>query len=351
MSQVFETPPLSIRPAAGVAARERLVWLDTLRFFAIIGVIVVHVAYAFPALGRAWVLGLGAGRYGVDLFFAISGFLFAELMLGRGMGRWRYLSRRGLRIGAVYYAAMLLYLALRPAPVGRETLLLNLGFLNPWFRPPADYLVEGGWSICAEVFFYTVGVVLLPLLRSRRGVAACWVAAVLVAGALAAFAPGSALADGYSPVLNLPTFLGGVYCWYIRSDAPRRGWASAIVAACFAVVVVMSAAGLPMPPRFVIGIVCTVACWASIRLLDYPALAALGRLSYSVYAFHFAVLEAALVVVVAVLPASAAVWEMALLVFALVVAGAFPVAFVVFRYLETPVSRLLRPGPPKPAAA
>jgi peptidoglycan/LPS O-acetylase OafA/YrhL len=339
-------PSATRRPAS---APERLAWLDALRCVAILGVMLVHTGYVFPALGRAWVLGLGAGRHGVDLFFSISGFLFAELMLGRQMGVARYLGRRALRIAAVYYAAMLVYVALEPVRPSARTILLNLAFLNPWCQPTTPYLVEGGWSICAEIFFYFAGIALLRVLVTPGRALLTWSVALAGAMLLTLLLPGSTVANEYSALISLPTFLGGVLCWHFRAAAPRPAIGAPLVLACLAFIVAACERAIPVAGRHQIGCVCVLATWGSIRLWRETvltrAMAALGKLSYSAYAFHFAVLSATLVLTTAILPVRGAMWHAALLEFGLLVLLTFPLAFLVFRYLETPVASLLRTRP------
>ena len=87
--------------------------LDGLRAVAILAVI-FHHACGFALEGTPFA---GAGRHGVTLFFAISGFLITTLLLREreehSTIRLRaFYARRALRIFPLYYAVLLLYVAL-----------------------------------------------------------------------------------------------------------------------------------------------------------------------------------------------------------------------------------------------
>lgn len=100
------------------------------------------------------------------------------------------------------------------------------------------------------------------------------------------------------------------------------------------------------------GCVAAVGAWAGGSVLRAwsltPRLAAYGKLSYSLYAFHFAVLDVVLVLVVAAFPTGSSAQLMAAVTFPVVLVATWPVAFLMHRYVETPVSRLLR-GPARAA--
>lgn len=90
---------------------QRIRELDGLRAIAIVGVLISHFVHEDTQLANL----LRLGWAGVDLFFAISGFLITEILIDlRGKeGSFRtFYGRRTLRIFPPYYAAMILTLAL-----------------------------------------------------------------------------------------------------------------------------------------------------------------------------------------------------------------------------------------------
>ena len=96
---------------ARMGASPRIPELDGLRGLAILGVMLFHYApetgplhFLAPAMLTGWV--------GVDLFFVLSGYLIAGILLDTAGRRGYYrnfMVRRGLRILPLYYACLFLY--------------------------------------------------------------------------------------------------------------------------------------------------------------------------------------------------------------------------------------------------
>src|SRR5215831_11452940 len=89
--------------------------LDGLRAISILAVIWSHG----PGQTAKWELAR-SGRLGVDLFFAISGFLITTLLLREqsasgGISLRQFYARRALRIFPLYYAVLALYCVLMAA--------------------------------------------------------------------------------------------------------------------------------------------------------------------------------------------------------------------------------------------
>src|SRR5271168_3205722 len=92
--------------------------LDGLRALSILGVIWAHAWIVSPSYGRLEAIPiLRMGGFGVDVFFAISGFLITTLLLrerhksGQISLRAFYV-RRTLRIWPLYYATLAFYIVL-----------------------------------------------------------------------------------------------------------------------------------------------------------------------------------------------------------------------------------------------
>jgi peptidoglycan/LPS O-acetylase OafA/YrhL len=157
----------------------RLGMLDGLRGLALIAVIAYHVA---PSTIRG-------GFLGVEVFFVLSGYLLASLLLGEmaktgGIKRGAYALRRIWRIGPALVGVLLglILVAPRIAPddvhrLGGDIISSLAGFTN-WHliqdgnsyfarsgRPP---LVRHMWSIAVEVQFYLLCPFLVGWLARRR---------------------------------------------------------------------------------------------------------------------------------------------------------------------------------------
>jgi len=169
--------------------------LDGLRGLAILAVVFHNTVDALirgpDHLARVLALLAGPGWIGVQLFFALSGFLIAGELLDHRQAR-NYLrafyARRALRILPLYYATLVLVVAV--------TALLSLHavgsylradgwqlglFVNNFARPPP---VGFGhfWSLAVEVQFYALVPWLVGRMRAPRLAVTClWIAVGVLA--------------------------------------------------------------------------------------------------------------------------------------------------------------------------
>jgi peptidoglycan/LPS O-acetylase OafA/YrhL len=146
--------------------------LDLLRATAIAMVLVYHVILMSPVELADLMRRSAYGQYGVDLFFALSGWLIGTLYWKErsrtgGVALWHFWQRRWIRTIPPYLAA--LTLAWLAAFGGRREPLDwgYLAFVQNYYRHPPFFQVS--WSLCIEEHFY----LFLPLLiagavRSRR---------------------------------------------------------------------------------------------------------------------------------------------------------------------------------------
>ena len=170
--------------------RSRMHGLDLLRALAIVAVVVYHLQGVLPPV-LATVFG-DLGWMGVDLFFALSGFLIGGQVLrpfarGERLRMGDFYARRAYRILPAYLVVLLLY---RVWPMWREQPVLPamgkmLTFTeNLWMNFPAERAFSHAWSLCVEEHFYLV----LPLLvawgmrRASLGKTVGMIVAVVVFG-------------------------------------------------------------------------------------------------------------------------------------------------------------------------
>lgn len=344
----------------------RLDWVDALRGLAVIAVVVVHVAYGFPALGRTFVMAASAGSYGVDLFFVISGFVlyhtYRRLAERVEKPRRIFLFRRWARLAPVYYAGIVAYGYLQlPASDGAangSSVLLNLFFLNGWVPARANAVVPGGWSISAEAAYALFFMVIVPFLADARRAFLGWVVAWIATSqtrwllriAIAAVLGKWAVARDfdYLPWIHLPTFMAGVWCWHVWNRRQETGRALRPAARWFclsaaAVIVLALPFGVwPGSDRALLaggGSALAFYAWAAgplPRRLVLP-LAYMGRLSYGIYIIHFAVADLAQMVVVELMPAATPMWILFAGTFLMTFAASLPLAWLSWRYIEKPV--------------
>lgn len=132
--------------------RQRINYFDIARFFAIMGVIVVHVGQnSLPSLFFGSLHSFG--RFGVQLFFIISG-ATVYLTYNKGIKSSNYLSifyiKRFFRIIPLFIMMAIIYYFLDDKPF--------LESILPWngINPNAYNNIEGGWSIWNEMYFYLI---------------------------------------------------------------------------------------------------------------------------------------------------------------------------------------------------
>ncbi|HYQ28343.1 MAG TPA: acyltransferase, partial [Polyangiaceae bacterium] len=233
-------PSLEQLPTSRSAAHDRflatkqLPGLDGLRCLAILPVLWHH---ATPRL-LSGVLGKGA--VGVDLFFALSGFLITTLLLRErratgGVRLGAFYARRSLRIFPLYYLVLGFY-ALRAlqtqatSEVARHFLHglpLHATYTSNWFLDyavPHPVMFAFSWSLCVEEQFYWVWPGLVARLKSRALLAGLMSAAIVVDtlaehAAFASFLPPGSL--GLRILTSFATPIGCGSLLALLLDTPR----------------------------------------------------------------------------------------------------------------------------------
>lgn len=172
---------------------------------------------------------------GVDLFFVISGFVFAPYLAGKPL-RWdAFLIRRAFRIFPLYLVALSLYAALRWRTDGSfDYVLVHALLLHTWeSREIAFHFNPAFWSLPVEVEFYLLLPILAMMIRSVRAFAwLCGVAFVLHI-LIIGVSPRDTTVETLPVVLSfhlpglLIEFLFGVAAWLFLSHKagalPRTG--------------------------------------------------------------------------------------------------------------------------------
>jgi peptidoglycan/LPS O-acetylase OafA/YrhL len=166
----------------------RLIQLDAMRGFAALMVVGFHYTTGYHELyGHPGQLPieLAAGRYGVQLFFIISGFVIF-MTLERTEYALDFLVSRFSRLYPAYWASVFLtYIIVSIASLpGRESTLynaiFNLTMFQQWFRIPH---VDGAyWTLTLELSFYAImlGLFLLRWLNKINAIAIAWLSMMIV---------------------------------------------------------------------------------------------------------------------------------------------------------------------------
>jgi len=339
--------------------------LDGLRGLACLSVV------AFHAFGNVF----RGGQLGVDVFFVLSGFLITNILLqdldAHGRIRFKdFYIRRTRRLLPALVGTVALGTVIWLIFGGRAGLFswaaAALGYYSNWQICYYGYASMGPlphtWSLAVEEQFYVVWPAMLWLLarvcrgdksllaRAILGLAGCFVALRFALGRV-----DSPLALYPSTLVRMDALLVGCACscFYKETAAFWSGRRGGLVAgACGAALIALSLGYDSLRFSGTAGLVRTlVACYAAAiilrltsgignRMLEHPWLVAVGRRSYGIYLYPV-VLSFALPNLT--FPGRALVVS---------VAG-IAVAWVSFKYLETPFlrPRTLNPVLPRSSAA
>jgi peptidoglycan/LPS O-acetylase OafA/YrhL len=148
-----------------IMMKSRLEVLDSLRGIAALGVVLHHftinygIKYGFgnTQLSAEW-MDISIGRYGVELFFIISGFVIS-LTLEKGKNITEFTISRFSRLFPTYwfcltFTSMVLYLARGSDAFDLDQFLFNLTMAPQFFwRVPVD---GSYWTLMYELFFYFI---------------------------------------------------------------------------------------------------------------------------------------------------------------------------------------------------
>jgi peptidoglycan/LPS O-acetylase OafA/YrhL len=174
----------------------KLPYIDCLRGYAILLVIMCHTAYAVPGLPYPVHLVATAGWFGVQLFFLAS---CLTLMMSASNERekygrlnfWSFFLRRFLRIAPMYYAAAAFYFfSIPPTAPTLLQLAASLTFMNSWHPvtittvPGVWQVVPGGWSIGVEFTFYFLFPVFISVVTTARRALILFGVTILIAARL-----------------------------------------------------------------------------------------------------------------------------------------------------------------------
>jgi len=314
--------------------------IDGLRAVAVLAVFVFH-------LNRRWLPG---GFFGVDIFFVISGYLITSLILRDcEAGRFRFArfyQRRIARLLPAFAAAglatiagaALIYspqdlasagatLAAAAASVANFKFLLQGNYFR--LSPDAQPFLHC-WSLSVEEQFYLLFPALLLLSRRRRVLAGL---AVVSLGCYFVFRPEWAF---YLLPARAWELLAGAVMARANRTIPRRHGAGTPLFLGLIAVSFVSGRFAILP---VIGTACLLAGGA--RALSWKPLVVIGRMSYSLYLWHWPIFS---------LVDYACYWQSAAIRLALKVTLSVGAAAACFIFIERP-GRVFLNAPARPRAA
>lgn len=209
--------------AATTVARENEWSIELLRGLAALMVVYAHY-HGFAGIDANLTLLTFTG---VDLFFVISGFVFAPYFFGKNLAPGPFFIRRFFRIYPLYVVGVSVYIAIQlwhggPAPYVLEHLL----FLHTLQSPEIAFFYNPAfWSLPPEVEFYLM-LPLLALFIRRARTLFMVVGAALVMRAIIAYASpvDGAITVWFVLGVHLPglliEFLIGALAWMVVNRSP-----------------------------------------------------------------------------------------------------------------------------------
>jgi peptidoglycan/LPS O-acetylase OafA/YrhL len=288
--------------------------IDGLRAVAVLAVIIYH-------LNRQWLPG---GFVGVDVFFVISGFLITSILLQeyehKSFSLWKFYQRRIARLFPAFYtvalttiiAAMFLYSAQDLASCGTGLYTAAMFVANLKYMLQGNYFVISPdsqpflhcWSLSVEEQFYMLFPALLLLLYLKANRYKTAILGVLCGASLAACVALTHLKPQWAFYL-LPTrawelmagsILANLGVWPASGDKKFLSrWLSLGGLALIAISLFSISEGSAFPGYLailpVLGTVFILgspgaSAWSE-RLLSTGPMALIGRMSYSLYLWHW----------------------------------------------------------------
>jgi peptidoglycan/LPS O-acetylase OafA/YrhL len=296
-------------------------YIDSLRGWAILGVILVHSGQSAPPvnLNLLWIFGNSAT--GVQLFYVVSALTLCMSWNVR-FGHEKFLVRtffvrRFFRVAPMFWISIVLYLVIDGfggrywAPDGIKwwTVLTTVFFVHGFHPETINSVVPGGWSIAVEATFYAIFPFVIQRIRSYSTLLLLFIPSLvfannqlIVATIFTYPADKNYLVSNFA-FLNfsgqLPVFLIGMFCYqFIKSESRQSNLGllsgAGILALCLEYISPTVTRGL-IPSHVVAACVFAI---VTIYLSIYPlkifvnkVTIRLGKLSYSMYLLHFLVLH------------------------------------------------------------
>lgn len=306
-------------------SRNRFQYIDALRGFAILGVILAHAASITQTQGLLRTVANTAGM-GVQLFFVISAFTIFHMLAKHAVQEKRplrnFFIRRLFRIVPVYWFGILFYTAMfgldsrgwLPGPeLWHYPLHITLtNLLHPLTQ---SSVVPGGWSISCEVLFYLSVPIWFKWIRNISHAYIFAIVSVLILPIVTKIlakiaAPYFATIDPVLiklywerfPLMSLGSFSFGILLYYLlkKENHLRFFYSKKINAVTVGSICLLMASCMMLYPRLPVQshLYCVLFMMLALMLSIHPwkvfvnpLTIFMGRISYSAYLIHFFVLK------------------------------------------------------------
>jgi peptidoglycan/LPS O-acetylase OafA/YrhL len=307
--------------AMELATGKKLKYIDALRGIAIVGVLLVHCGQAgtnhYPPFLQNIILN---GSRGVQLFYMASAFTIFLTYAGRRemevYHKTNFFIRRFFRIAPLYYVGIVYYLYQNGlgaryflgdvAEVSTWNIVSNVLFVNGFNPYWITSVVPGGWSVAVEMFFYCMVPFLFLRIRNLNQSVLFFIFSIFLRMGLQVVLhrfPLIAFDRLWNEYLffylpnQLPVFACGII-FYFLVNTPRSEWrVEPLVAFALSILFLTQLAthtNFIFPVHVQFGIAFIVLGYALSRKEFYalvnPVTIYFGKISYSMYLVHFAIL-------------------------------------------------------------
>lgn len=293
----------------------RLSYLDALRGLAILSVLAFHTTSYGTNIYPVWFAAvISQGARGVQLFFVVSAITLCLSLSSRReepQALRNFLIRRFFRIAPLFYVAVVYFLVQSWLSRGQlfsfANIFTTVTFTNGWSPYWINNIIVGGWTLPIETSFYLLLPSFFLLTNSIKKVTGLLCIGVVLGQLIRLLflnTPGMADLKVWSEFTflflpsQLPVFFFGIWAYVLLFRLPKKEkWQQlcGVTAICLMIAVIQ----LKFPFKLLAGhyLWALGFVWLAVGLAHAPIklivngfTTALGKISYSVYLCHFAVM-------------------------------------------------------------
>lgn len=283
----------------------RLNYIDALRGYAIIAVIIVHVSQ-MSILPNSLQKIASNGQMGVQLFLIISGFTIFKSMEYRSKNETHvntnFYIRRFFRIAPIYYLSIIGFIVLshfqKNNVIEIGNVLSHILFLNGFNLKWINTLVPGGWVVAIEMMFYVLVPFLFKIIKSLKHSIILFIISSVIAIGIRLFINQPTNYYFYMWLPNqLPIFSLGFIYFYIQKDFKKvfsEKIIKRVILVTFTLLMGLSFAGELFYTNYIIyGLLFLILVFSFSKyngLLVNKYINYLGKISYDCYLTHYGIL-------------------------------------------------------------
>lgn len=339
-------------------------YIDSLRGIAILLVIFVHIGTVLEYTMQYFPFGLRSiihsGQHGVQLFFIVSAYTLTMSYysrLGESNSRLKFFIRRFFRISPMIYCILIYYIFYnidwdlsRWKEISLTGILTTITFSQTLFSDTYKYFA-GGWTVSVEFLFYCMLPFLCVKIKNLNSSIIFFLLTLILAVIYDTFLKGVdfkfiLFRDHYTIFYQLPVFALGILSYWIINDKNREIKSPTLLFLFFTALLFCY---ITIPYHVVFGLVFVVLVvmlqQRQYKFLSNKILAKIGLVSFSMYILHFPVIHFLNYInFTRMIPVNNFYTSCLhfVLMFIVVTAITFPLAYITYKYIEVPGQNLGR---------